>query len=100
MAIFKMEVSMVIEELYYRGGETGQNLLEILPESRAESPASGPHTHNKRETGQVSFLADLAFLGVLLFAVPLTGLWALLYLSCLSGFVPSSTWQCPTLHPS
>ena len=68
-----MEVSMVIEELYHRSGETGQNLLEILPQSRAESLASGPHTHNKRETGQVSFLAYLAFLGVLLFAVPLTG---------------------------
>lgn len=91
MAIFKMEVSMVIEEIYHRRGETGQNLLEILPQSTTESPASGLHTHDKRETEQVSFLANLAFW--LLFAVSLTGLWALLYLSCLSGSVPSSTWS-------
>lgn len=79
MAIFKMEVSMVIEEIYHRRGETGQNLLEILPQSTTESPASGPHTHDKRETEQVSFLANLAFW--LLFAVSLTGLW--LYFICL-----------------
>lgn len=93
MAIFKMEISMVIEEINHRGGETGQNLLEILPPSRAESPASGPHTQNKREPGQVSFLAYPAFSGVLLFTVPLARLWALLYLSCLSGSLPPHSWS-------
>ena len=49
MAIFKMEISMVIEEIHHYGWETGQSLLEILPQSRGESLASG--TPKKRETG-------------------------------------------------
>lgn len=31
MAIFKMEVSMVIEKMLHHKWETGQSLLEILP---------------------------------------------------------------------
>ena len=49
MAIFKMEISMVIEEIRCHGWETGQSLLEILPQSRGESLASG--IPKKREAG-------------------------------------------------
>ena len=49
MAIFKMEISMVIEEICCHGWETGQSLLEILPQSRGESLASG--IPKKREAG-------------------------------------------------
>jgi len=51
MAIFKMEISMVIEKIHCHGWGTGQSPLEILPQSGAESLASGTHTHKKKETG-------------------------------------------------
>lgn len=46
----KMEVSMVIEEIDHCGWDSGQNLLEVLPQSRAESLASRPQERQDKDT--------------------------------------------------
>lgn len=49
MAIFKMEISMVIEEICCHGWETGQSLLEILPQSEQNLLRQGHITKKRQE---------------------------------------------------
>lgn len=63
MAIFKSDVSMVIEGMYCHGWKTGQSLLEILPKLRAEiALVSGLHAHRKRGRTRTFFLSLSGFL--------------------------------------
>lgn len=80
---------MVIEEIDHCGWDSGQNLLEVLPQSRAESPASGPQERQDKDPSEPIWLSWGAFVC----CAPDLTVGSTLSVLSLSLSVSSSTWS-------